>query len=510
MLFNSYEFLASLVAFLVVFYSLPSLWQRKWVTVLFSLFFYGWFYWPYLALIAASMGGNYAVARQLVEIDEERARDRLLGAAILLNLAGLGYFKYAGFVAENVNALFGSALPAVSLALPLAISFYTFHQIIFLIDVRNSRVCARFIDYAIYIVFFPQLIAGPLVRSRELFPQLEQWAAPARRNRNLLIGVTVLAIGLAKKCLIADTLAVWANGYFDADWSRRDPSLVEAWAGALSYSFQLYFDFSGYSDMALGLAMMVGIRLPLNFYSPYKATSIIDFWRRWHITLSRFLRDYVYIALGGARLGPLRRHVNLMATMLLGGLWHGAAWTFVVWGGLHGLLLVLNHMLRAFRSPQQHPGLVLWLWKVAGTFALITLMWVFFRAHDMAFAWRTVTAMTGIGGIRLPSEIADALSGGAGGVVVASGSIATMIFYGREQIAALAACMLLCLALPSTFDLMRLARIGLDPTKSGGGDRSLISLHWRPRPHWVGLAATLMVLAVMSFGSFSPFLYFQF
>jgi D-alanyl-lipoteichoic acid acyltransferase DltB (MBOAT superfamily) len=512
MLFNSYEFLVFLLVFLVVFYALDDMRQRKLVVVLFSLFFYGWFYWPYLFLIAGSMVVNYWVGRRLAGDGSEAARSRLLALGIVLNLVLLAYFKYWNFLIENVNALTGIGIPALSIALPLAISFYTFHQIIFLIDVRNSGKCAGLLDYAIYIVFFPQLIAGPLVRSQEIFPQLETWSEALRRNRNLVIGTSVFAIGLAKKCLVADTVAVWANGYFDADWSARDPSFVEAWAGALSYSFQLYFDFSGYSDMALGLALMVGVRLPLNFYSPYKATSIIDFWRRWHITLSRFLRDYLYIVLGGSRLGAMRRYVNLMLTMLIGGLWHGAAWTFVVWGGLHGAMLAVNHLVRGLRPPVRDPGPALWLGKVTATFVLVTLAWVFFRASDLGLAVRTTSAMLGIGGLRLPDEAVARLArfGLGGPFVVGAGPVASSIFFGREQILALAGCAMLCLAFPNTFELMRRARIALDPTRMADADPRLLPVRWRPRPLWMGYVACLLVLAVMSFGSFSPFLYFQF
>ena len=264
----------------------------------------------------------------------------LLGFGIAANLVLLGYYKYAGFFVENVAAVTGLALPMPSIALPLAISFCTFQQVSFLVDCSRNQVAPfNFRCYLLYITFFPHLIAGPVVRHHELLPQLEQPRPLAVRWEDLTWGLHLFTLGLFKKAVIADTMAAYADPVFNAAATGAVPSCLEAWGAALGYTFQLYFDFSGYADMALGSARMFGIFLPENFNSPYKAENIADFWRRWHITLSHFLRDYLYIPLGGSRAGVTRTHVNLVLTMLLGGLWHGAAWTFVIWGTMHGVAL---------------------------------------------------------------------------------------------------------------------------------------------------------------------------
>ncbi len=293
-----------------------------------SLFFYGWWNPVYVGLLAASMVFNYALGVRIV-----RGARGLLTFAIVSNLALLAYYKYANFFVDNLNAAAGTGISLGTIILPLGISFFTFTQIAFLVDAYQGK--AReysFVHYCLFVTYFPHLIAGPILHHAEMMPQFAQRQTYRPDYDKLAAGVTLFVLGLTKKVLIADEVGGYVAPFFDAARSGAALTFLEAWCGALAYTFQLYFDFSGYSDMAVGLSLMFGVRLPINFHSPYKAVNIIEFWRRWHMTLSRFLRDYLYVPLGGSRKGPARRYINLLLTMLLGGLWHGAGWTFVLWG----------------------------------------------------------------------------------------------------------------------------------------------------------------------------------
>nr|WP_255700394.1 MBOAT family O-acyltransferase [Dethiosulfovibrio faecalis] len=313
----------------------------------------------------------------------------------------IGYFKYANFIMSNAAWLGGWSWTTRDIFLPLGISFFTFQQIAYLIDC--SRGLAKehaFTHYALFVTFFPQLIAGPIVRYDQIMPQFSRLRTFGLSYRNLAMGVTLLTLGLFKKLVIADTLSPWVAAVFDGS---DTVTFFEGWAGALCYTFQIYFDFSGYSDMALGLGRMFNIDLPINFDSPYKATSIIDFWRRWHISLSTFLRDYLYIPLGGSRKGSMRRYANLMTTMLLGGLWHGASWNFVVWGGLHGLFLSINHVFRSvFPRRDGRPSFLSRVLSWGLTFPSVVVAWVFFRATTFSRAWDILGGMFGFNGAVLP------------------------------------------------------------------------------------------------------------
>ncbi|MFX0546379.1 MBOAT family O-acyltransferase [Roseovarius sp. S1116L3] len=287
-----------------------------------------------------------------------------------------------------MNTVAGTGMEVPRLLLPLAISFFTFQQITYLVDSYKGQAArGSLLNYAVFVTFFPQLIAGPIVHHKEMMPQFARAALLRLRSKNLLAGLIIFGLGLFKKIGIADTFAVYADaGYAD----HTQLTILDAWITTFSYTFQLYFDFSGYSDMAIGAARMFGIRLPLNFLSPYKATSIQDFWRRWHITLSRFLRDYLYIPLGGSRRREGRVAANLMVTFLLGGLWHGAGWTFLIWGAIHGAGLVIGRMCS--RAGLRLPRILAWLL----TFAVVHLAWVFFRAEDVAQALDILSTMFGL------------------------------------------------------------------------------------------------------------------
>src|SRR5438477_21454 len=330
MLFNSYAFILGFVPMtLLLFHGLRGAGFARssiGLLALLSLVFYGWWNPIYLLLIVPLMLVNFALAARIVPRDGRRphAARPLLVLGIVLNLATLGYFKYANFFVDNLNAVAGLDLALGTVVLPIGISFFTFQKIAFLVDVYRDRVDRLdFIDYVLFVTFFPQLIAGPIVHHSEVLPQFRRHGGVS--GRMLTMGLTIFAMGLAKKVLLADTAAAFATPQFSSAAAGTRLDLLAAWSGALAYTAQLYFDFSGYSDMAIGAALMFGIRLPVNFASPYKAASIIDFWQRWHITLSRFLRDYVYIPLGGNRRGVPRRYANLIFTMILGGFWHGAA-----------------------------------------------------------------------------------------------------------------------------------------------------------------------------------------
>ncbi|MHC2671506.1 alginate O-acetyltransferase complex protein AlgI [Bradyrhizobium diazoefficiens] len=395
MLFNSYPFiLLFLPAALAGYFWLgrrSNLTPVIWLAVA-SLAFYAIGNWQFVALLLASIAFNYGVGHLLIAAELMPTQRR---AALALGVAGdllvLGIFKYAGFAADNLNALLGTHV-AVHILLPVGISFYTFTQIAFLVDAYRGQV-ARYAlpHYALFVTYFPHLIAGPILHHKDMIPQFEVEESKQPHAHLILCGIIIFAIGLFKKTCLADGIQPLVALAFEA----RSPSFDQAWCGALAYTFQLYFDFSGYSDMAIGISLMFGIFLPVNFNSPYKAASIVEFWRRWHMTLSQFLRDYLYIPLGGSRRGHVLRYVNLLITMLLGGLWHGAAWTFVVWGALHGAYLCVNHAFSALVQtiPSLHARPVRIL-GAALTFLAVVVAWVFFRAERVDWALRIISAMT--------------------------------------------------------------------------------------------------------------------
>jgi alginate O-acetyltransferase complex protein AlgI len=403
MLFNSYIFiLVFLPATLLLFYALHYGGRYRLalaVLAMASLIFYGWWSIRALALLLVLMAANYAVVFALLAKLPDGLRRTLVAVAIAGNLAVLGYFKYANFFLENWADLRGTEFAYISVVLPLGLSFFTFQKIALIADAYRGRI-HNFepLGYLLFVSFFPQLIAGPIVHHSEVMPQ---FAKPAPVRSPLIAeGFSLFVIGLAKKVLLADNIAQWASPVFDGAAAGHLPTSTDAWIATAAYALQLYFDFSGYSDMAIGLALLFGIRLPLNFNSPYKAANITEFWRRWHMTLSRFLRDYLYIPLGGNRRGPWRRYLNLAITMLLGGLWHGAAWTFVIWGALHAVYLGINHAWIALRKRMlwagpMHP--LLHLTSCAITFTAVLVAWVFFRASDFGTAITMLQAMAGFG-----------------------------------------------------------------------------------------------------------------
>jgi len=368
-----------------------------------SVYFYGSWRPEYIALLLASIAVNYLFGYLLQTLPpEQRSRRKaLLAAAITANLITLSYYKYANFLAGSVDALLDTHLATFDIVLPIGISFFTFTQIAYLVDSYAGKVLERNpIHYALFVTYFPHLISGPVLHHAEMMPQFGRLKTYVPELKNLALGMAFVVLGMTKKVLIADSAAPVANEVFGTDPGLL--SMATAWRGTLAYTLQIYFDFSGYSDMAVGLSLLFGVRLPYNFNSPYKARNIIDFWRRWHITLSRFLRDYLYVPLGGNRLGSGRRYANLVITMLLGGLWHGASWTFVVWGGLHGVYLMINHGWRHLREgmPREDVGAAAsGLSKVRAaastllTLGAVIIAWTFFRADSVSRAVHLIRAM---------------------------------------------------------------------------------------------------------------------
>lgn len=397
MLFNSFEFFLFLPIVLLVYFVLNK--QEKvraakiWL-ILASLFYYSFWKVIYLPLIISSIVINYQVGKQIRPNEGKLPRKLVFVMGLLFNVSLLAYFKYTDFFIENLNLFFASNFNLLHLTLPLAISFFTFQQIAYLVDsYRGETTEYDFLNYTLFVSFFPQLIAGPIVHHKEMMPQFSTIKNKLLNYSNVAKGFFLFSLGLFKKVIIADTFAVWAtNGYAHSELI----AFFDAWVTSLSYSMQLYFDFSGYTDMAIGIALMFNIVLPINFNSPYKALSIQDFWRRWHITLSRFLRDYIYIPLGGNRLGEWSVYRNLLITFLIGGIWHGAGWTFIVWGALHGLALVIHRMWN--RAGMKLNKYLAWFI----TFNFVNIAWVFFRAKDFNNAMDVLKGLFGFNGIIWP------------------------------------------------------------------------------------------------------------
>jgi D-alanyl-lipoteichoic acid acyltransferase DltB (MBOAT superfamily) len=478
MLFNSYQFIFLFLPVALTGYFvlgrfsnlLPVVWLA-----LASLAFYSVSNWQFVALLLGSIAFNYLIGFLLIT---KKLRDRLRFAVLTLGVAGdlmvLGYFKYAGFLAANLDALFSAGL-TVNVLLPVGISFYTFTQIAFLVDAYRGKVAGyRLPHYALFVTYFPHLIAGPILHHKDMIPQFERSESKRPHAHLVLCGLMIFAIGLFKKTCLADGIQPFVALAF----GPTTPSFGQAWIGALAYTFQLYFDFSGYSDMAIGISLMFGVFLPLNFNSPYKAANIVDFWRRWHMTLSQFLRDYLYIPLGGNRRGPTLRYVNLMITMALGGLWHGAAWTFVIWGVLHGLYLCINHAWSNYGpavGPRYAPAAGVAAFVL--TFLAVVVAWVFFRADSVASAMSILSKMASPAHLELSY---------------------------REMLAAamVAGYAVLAWFAPNTQEIMGYDHHNRTVGEALGG--------WPQRRSFIYASAALLAFAILGIQQHSEFIYFRF
>ena len=394
MVFSSNIFLfAFLPLFLVCYYLTP--WRARSALILaFSWAFYAWWRPDFLGLLVGVTAVSYGFALAIGASADPVRRHRLLSAGVTLNLLALGYFKYANFGIESFNAALAAlgfkAVEFSHVLLPIGLSFYIFHAISYLVDIYRSEAppARNFFDFAAFIALFPHLVAGPVLRYHLL---AEQFRSRVHSLERFARGCVVFMVGFCKKVLIADSLAPLVEAAFSA----QIPTLADAWLGALAYTVQLFFDFSGYTDMAIGLALMIGFVFPENFNDPYVSKSITEFWKRWHMSLSNWLREYLYISLGGNRKGPLRTYINLFLTMLLGGLWHGANWTFVLWGAWHGGILMLERYWEQRWGESRLPGCL----RVVKTMLLVIIGWVLFRATNFVGATRMFEGMLGFNGV---------------------------------------------------------------------------------------------------------------
>lgn len=518
MLFNSYGFIFIFLPIVLVgFFGLArigNLYATAWLALA-SIFFYGYWNPIYIGLLLISIICNYAFATWLSKIGARQAtsnKQNLLIFAIAANLALLAYYKYANFFVSSISDVVGSSWRVGEIVLPLGISFFTFTQIAFLVDTYQGKVKEQnFIRYLLFVTYFPHLIAGPVLHHKEMMPQFARPSTFSFDRNTFALGVTIFVLGLAKKVLLADSLAEFPGPIFAALASGGQPAVFEAWIGALSYTLQLYFDFSGYSDMAIGLSLMFNVRLPLNFNSPYKAASIIEFWRRWHMTLSRFLRDYLYIPLGGSRNGKVRRYLNLAATMLLGGLWHGAAWTFVIWGGLHGIYLVINHAWRALKQKLGwgDGGLILRIFSIALTFLAVVVAWVFFRADSYASALTMLSGMFGQHGWSVSESVWQQLHAThpqwLDGVAMNGLTPLSKVNPDRALILIILG-LLMVWCLPNVQQLMR----RFQPVLEADSQLASSRWQWQFNARFAWLAGLIFVLSVSFLSRVRDFLYFQF
>lgn len=473
------------------------------VTTLSSLVFYAWWNPPFVILPILSIAGNFFLARLIAALPDPNARRAML-VGVAANLLVLGYFKYMNFIVAVAAGR--SPHPA---AVPLALSFTTFVQIAFLVHVWQKRTHVDFFRYAMFVSFFPHLIAGPIVRWSDLGPQIGDQSRYKVDFQNLAVGLTMFTFGLAKKVLIADSLSGHVGPVFDAAALGERITVFAAWGGAFAYSAQLYFDFSGYCDMAVGLGLLFNLRLPINFAAPLRSTSIIDFWRRWHITLSNFLRDFVYVPMGGSKCGPAHRDFNLIAALVLGGLWHGANWTFIAWGAFNGVLLVINHAWRSLRGARP-PTLFSQFAGWGATFLAFAVGMAMFRSANFEAMRHMLSAMAGL---EIGPQSAGHIAVDADRWLIYKGYLSKSLIRGLagqnwSAIGTLATLVAFCIALfvPDTMEILNY-REGEPHAK---WRRAWVSAVWQPSVAWLILVCVLFGVSFTRFWHFDEFLYYQF
>lgn len=503
MVFASQAFLAFLAVVLFVYWLLGRHSGRagKYWVIAASLFFYGYWAPAYLLLLLGAIAANNVVVRGLLASTDARIRAWLVTVGIVLNIGLIAYYKYFAFLIESLNFVADTTLPVPEILLPIGISFFTFQHIGLLVDTWQGRVDRLpFENHVFLITFFPHLIAGPIVAQQQMLPQLARTRRWAPDPRQVAAGFALFSLGLFKKIVLADPIVRYVDAIYAAAERGAAIGVLEAWAAGVGYGFQVYFDFSGYSDMAIGLAFMFGINLPLNFFSPYKAESIRAFWRRWHVTLSRFLRKLLFIPMGGSRHGLTHTVLALLATMAIGGLWHGAGWNFVVWGLLHGAYLSVNHLWIGLGLPRvagiaaavRASSLASRIARalcVLLTFAAVSFAWVFFRAPGMTTAMHLASAMLGFSADPGAAEMA--------------GDFAAMLLGG----------FLIVWCLPSTMQLFAELGMVLD-IEEYGLDREPLPwfrrFSFRLSNAWAVGAALVFLSAWFAMSKLSPFIYYQF
>jgi alginate O-acetyltransferase complex protein AlgI len=505
-LFNSSEFIFIFLPIAVALHfaaARRSVTMAACLTTLSSLVFYAWWNPPFVILPIASIIGNFLLARAIAGAPQTAARALML-AGVAANLVVLGYFKYADFVIAVVDGRTPRP-PAV----PLALSFTTFVQIAFLVHVWRKRTLVDFPSYAMFVSFFPHLIAGPIVRWSDLGPQITDRLRYKIDFNNIALGLTVFTLGLAKKVVIADGLAPHVAPVFDAAALGEPITAFAAWGAAFAYSAQLYFDFSGYCDMAVGLGLLFNLRLPINFAAPLRAASIIDLWRRWHITLSNFLRDFVYVPLGGSRCGPVRQSLNLIGTLVLGGLWHGANWTFIAWGAFNGVLLVINHSWRTLRGSAQPTRLKILVGWCA-TFVAFAIGMAMFRSVDLDAMRHMLLAMAGLGG---GTDSVGHIVVDTDRWLISKGYVSAPLVHwlaganwsAGATLATLAA-LAVAFLVPDTMELVDYR----EGEPHSAWRRSLNALAYRPSLGWLAAVSVLFAISFTLFWHFNEFLYYQF
>lgn len=526
MLFNSYPYIFLFLPItLTIFFLLGKGSQRlasTWLVVA-SIFFYGWWNPHYIILLLTSIGINYYIGFRIIKEQEINGKSNksfiflLLG--LLFDLGLLGFFKYANFFVGNLNQITASNISLGEIVLPLGISFFTFTQIAFLVDAYRGEVQGyNFIHYILFITYFPHLIAGPILHHKEIIPQFSKPSLYRISLINLAAGLTVFFIGLIKKTVLADGIAPHATIVFAVAQKGQELTFLEAWLGGISYVIQLYFDFSGYSDMAIGASLMIGIKLPLNFHSPYKSVNIFEFWRRWHMTLSRFLRDYVYAPLSYGRQKPWRLMLNLVLTMIIGGFWHGAGWNFLLWGALHGFYLTVNHLWRNFR---RFIGQDLRVTTPIGsllactlTFASFAFSAALFRSQDLKSAVLMMKGMLGLSGFALPLEWRGQFEPVSSILTTLGVSFQTLnarimdTGFTLDAFKWLFYLGIIIWFMPNTQQIMSKHFPALTPYH---GDRHYISIIiWKPTIPWAITISILAIIGLASITKVSEFLYYQF
>jgi alginate O-acetyltransferase complex protein AlgI len=514
MLFNSYEFLFAYLP--IVFFGYFFLCTKNtkiaalWLAVA-SVFFYGWWNPKFVVLLLASICFNFGAGIFIAKNANQPKGKTLLTLAVIANLALLAIYKYANFFVETIiGAGIGGGLAPLDILLPLGISFFTFTQIAFLVDVYRGKAKEfNLVHYTLFVTWFPHLVAGPVLHHKQMMPQFSLPETYRPNLESIAVGLTIFSIGLFKKTVLADQFALYANVIFESAKFGTHLGLLEAWTGALTYSLQLYFDFSGYSDMAIGLSRIFNVRLPLNFNSPYKAPNIIEFWRRWHMTLSTFLRDYLYLPLGGNRKGTLRRYINLMATMVLGGLWHGAGWNFVLWGFLHGVYLVINHGWASLTSKGKGSSAQLGERKssklgILLTFIVVVIAWVPFRSTDFTTTVTMLKGMSGINGISLTPYVEPFLSSLGNSYLTFNGFAPITNVSSKSMTVWVPIGLFIVWKLPNSQEIMAKFSPAWD------SDVPILKRVWMPTRRNAVIAGLVFAAAVISFKQNSPFLYFQF
>jgi len=516
MLFNSYSFIFFFLPIVLVgfFYSakLNNFYAITWLGIA-SLFFYGWFNPQSIPLLVFSIICNFYFGQWIKNSNHHKKLILIL--SLIFNLLGLAFFKYANFFIENINQLDTSFLhiTPMDIALPIGISFFTFTQIAFLVDAYLGHAKENsLIRYMLFVSYFPHLIAGPVLHHKEMMPQFASEITHKMSWRNITIGLSIFFIGLFKKTVIADNISLPISAVFSTATNQLDIGFWDAWGTALSYALQIYFDFSGYSDMAIGISLLFGIYLPINFNSPYKSKNIIEFWRRWHITLSRFLKDYLYIPLGGNKKGHTKRYFNLFITMILGGFWHGAAWTYLVWGLLHGTYLIINHAWQKVMTMVFHDQYLSirnhWIYSTIAltiTFLTCTIAWVFFRAPSLESAHHLIVSMA-----HAPTIPQEWLMkwGSLGKWLIQHGYVDNQTKPLIKGIHFLWISLLLAFVFfaPNTQEIFQKYKISTsEPTP-----HSDHSIQWKANKIWLAIIVLVALFGILNISELSEFIYFQF